>query len=427
MISTSSPAELSNQIAGARARVGRAAAKPGRLQPLVGVLLALFLVTQIGLWLFVIPNALRGGSDFRTLYTAGYMVRSGHALELYDYDAQKRFQDELAGRSQIAWPFLYPAYSAALFVPLSLLSYRSAYLAFLALNLALLAFSIRVLRPRLASLTALWRPLPYALFLCFLPIGAALGQGQVSIVLLALYSASLVALDRGSDFRAGLLVGLALIKFQIALPVAVLFLVWRRWRFLAGFAGAAAMAVAGSLWVVGLGGFVAYCRSLVSVSVELVTAAAQLRYAVFPATMPNLRGLVWAVVPEHVAALVATAVASLLVLVWAAKREASFPLAVVAALLVSYHLNTHDLTLLIVPAGLALDRAARSERWDAAAVLAALFFITPACLLLTAYRLMPLLALPLLAFLFVLGPTPAEGPACAGSKEVGFGRPAHAK
>src|SRR5215471_8618436 len=40
-------------------------------------------------WVFTVPIFLGGRSDFRQLYAAGYMVRSGHAHELYDYEAQR--------------------------------------------------------------------------------------------------------------------------------------------------------------------------------------------------------------------------------------------------------------------------------------------------------------------------------------------------
>jgi hypothetical protein len=43
-------------------------------------------------WIFFFPGAMQGHADFRQLYTAGYMIRTGHASELFDYAAQKHFQ-----------------------------------------------------------------------------------------------------------------------------------------------------------------------------------------------------------------------------------------------------------------------------------------------------------------------------------------------
>src|SRR5437879_4803674 len=177
-------------------------------------------------------------------------------------------------------PFFYPAYAALPFVPLSELSYRVAYFVFLALNLMLACLAAVILRPCLPSIAALWKPLPILLFLCSFPVGLAFRQGQVTIILLLLYCACFAAIQRGQDFRAGILLALALVKFQIALPVAVLFLVWRRWRFMAGFASAAVAVAVLSVCLTGLSGLDVYRQSLTRASYTVVTT--QVRYAVTP-------------------------------------------------------------------------------------------------------------------------------------------------
>jgi hypothetical protein len=47
---------------------------------------------------------LSGHADFRNLYAAGYMVRVGHGHEIYNYAAQKTFQDALVSREEVAIP-----------------------------------------------------------------------------------------------------------------------------------------------------------------------------------------------------------------------------------------------------------------------------------------------------------------------------------
>ena len=78
--------------------------------------LPLFLVLQLQ-WFIFFQGALHGHSDFRQLYAAGYMVRTGHAGELYNYAAQKNFQDTLVSRERLALPFIRPAYQAVFFAP----------------------------------------------------------------------------------------------------------------------------------------------------------------------------------------------------------------------------------------------------------------------------------------------------------------------
>src|SRR5229473_4539863 len=159
---------------------------------LLGLLPILIGIQLLG-WITFFPGALsHGHADFRQLYAAGYMVRTGHAGELYDIRAQQNFQDALVGNDERALPFIRPAYQALLFVPFSLLLYRTAYLVFLGVNLLLLAIALWLLRPSMRNLSRVWRGLPVFVFLVFYPMALALMQGQDSILLLTLLAAALV-------------------------------------------------------------------------------------------------------------------------------------------------------------------------------------------------------------------------------------------
>src|SRR5437660_12627852 len=85
---------------------------------------AIFLGLQIAGWIGFVRIIADGHGDFRQLYIAGYMMRSGHAHELYEYSAQKRFQDELISREQIAHTFNNHAHEALLYAPFSLVRYQ---------------------------------------------------------------------------------------------------------------------------------------------------------------------------------------------------------------------------------------------------------------------------------------------------------------
>jgi hypothetical protein len=365
--------------------------------------------------LLTAPDALRGYADFRQLYTAGYMVRSGHGRQLHDYDAAEKFQNEVVGPAEGALPFNHLAYESLLYAPFSLLRYRAAYVAFFAVNLAILVAAFLSLRPYLEPLHEVWILLPAATFVCFLPVTLALTEGQDSILLLALMIYATRALDRGDDLAAGVFVALTLFKFQYGLPIALLFLIWRRWRFLAGFAMTAAAVIGISLWLTGLDGFVAYLHSLTEMSSRFSPAFGT-RYGIHPDLMPNLRGFAQAVAHgSTLSTKVVTAVSSALVLIWAATRRASLPLALVAAVLVSYHHLIMDTTMMILPAALASSAAAsaRGRRSAVLAVLAALIFVAPVPLLLADVRFY-LLAVPILALLFVWDGT---YPAAVGAAE----------
>jgi hypothetical protein len=116
--------------------------------------------------------------------------------------------------------------------------------------------------------------------------------------LLVLFVGALVSLERGHELAAGALVGLGLFKFQIVVPMALLFLAWRRWRFFAGFAFSAAAGIGSSLLLVGFGQMKVFAQSLLSMSVKLSTTG-QFMYGIRPNYMPNLRGLTFGVAGRH--------------------------------------------------------------------------------------------------------------------------------
>ena len=274
--------------------------------------------------LVTVPEALRGHIDFRQLYTAGYMVRSGHGSELHDFDAAEKFQNAVVGPAEGSLPFNHLAYESLLYAPFSLLPYRAAYVAFFAFNLAILAVAFFTLKPYLEGLREVWSFLPAATFLCFLPVTLALTEGQDSIILLALMICATRAFDRGDDLEAGAFVALTLFKFQYGVPIALLFLVWRRWRFLAGFALTAAAVTGISLWLTGGQGFIAYLHSLTEMSSRFSPAFGA-RYGIHPDLMPNLRGFVQAIAHSSTSTTnIVIAVSSALVLIWAATRRAFF-------------------------------------------------------------------------------------------------------
>lgn len=68
-------------------------------------LLPLLAADQLLLAFIYVPLALRGFDDFRPLFTGRYIIRTGHAAELYDYDTQERFE-ELNGRMTTGVNFL---------------------------------------------------------------------------------------------------------------------------------------------------------------------------------------------------------------------------------------------------------------------------------------------------------------------------------
>ena len=373
---------------------------------------AIMLGLQISAWVGFIAIIRDGHPDFRQLYAAGYMLRSGAGRQIYNYDAEVAIQNRVVSPAGNALPFNHLAYEALIFAPLSILPFHAAYFVFLAANLALLYFVFRVLSPDLANLRAVWPALPAALVITFLPIAACLMQGQDSIFLLALLSGGYVLLKRGQAASAGALVACGIFKFQIVVPLAVLLLFAGRKRFMFGFAPLAGILTLLSVWIAGIDGTRAYLRDLLGMSVGLSTADQRLRFGVVPTSMANLRGLTYGLMHWGnltAGAHIAIAFISLAVLVFSVRamsRELAYAdaylLGIVAASLLSYHFLIHDMSVLLLPITVVLDRSILCKRsvgsvpsmalWSAAVL-----FVAPAWMAVSAPTFF-LVAVPVLLF-----------------------------
>jgi hypothetical protein len=369
-----------------------------KLRPIVMALAFLMLFVSMCGILLVLPQARSGHVDFRSFYTAGYMVRTGHSTEIYDRAAMQKFQNILVSPADGDLPFNHLAYEGLIDLPFSYFSYQNAYYAFFVTNLVFLAGSIWMLWLCLSPLQKIWSHLPLALVICFLPVAMALIEGQDSLLLLVLLVAANFALDRQKELSAGMLVGATLFKFQYALPIALLFLIWRRWRFLAGFAFSCAVVAGLSFWLLGYSGVLSYLHYLPGASSKF-SAANDTLLGIHPEGMPNLRGLSHALSGGSVYITNAvTAVSSCLVLLWAALRRPSFPGALLTALLVSFHQMISDASLLILPLGLVLAKSiatGRTRKEKIALAFASAAIIGPTFLLFAGTRFY-LLALPVL-------------------------------
>jgi len=341
-----------------------------------------------------LPGAARGQADFGAFYIGGYMLRAGLGHQLYDYELEKQFQTALVSKTPA--PYIHLPYEALLFVPLSLFHYRAAFLIFLGLNCMLALFSFQVIRVdsdlQLAGL----------LFASYLPLSATLADGQDSILMLAIAVGAWRLLRCGRDISSGAVLALGLFRFQLLIPIGVLFLIWKRWRFVLSLWVWSAVIFLGSVALVGPDQMRLYCAHLLSMSISPQEAV----YAQPIERMVNIRGLVASALPHsHAGAQAITVIISIVLLIWTAHRARSlnsteqFSLAVCASVLVSYHLFLYDLSILVIPMMTALGLMNRKLSTQIAVAFLVLLVAVPAFLLGNSLYLM---ALPLCAFLFAL-------------------------
>jgi hypothetical protein len=338
-----------------------------------------------------------GSSDFRIFYTAGLMLRRGEGRVLYSKELQTRIQREFVsteGNRIGALPYNHPPFEALAYVPLTYLPYFAAYGVWCVINILLVAGSIYQLRSWLPTMTEHFRWLLILTPLAFFPSISALLQGQDSLLLLALYCLAFAAFRRREDLKAGGYLGLGLFKFHLVLPFAFVLLLHRRSRALAGMSVIAGVQVATSWLLVGGKELLRYPEFALQINRQ------QDPSVIAPSNMANLRGLFmgWdSMNPPPVWLELALLGASIGLVLWASRQwrpaellgawnwDRGFSLCMVVSYLVGFHSYNHDMSFLLLPLLLALDRAL--DGWHETSmglkVVLGLMFLNPLYLLLT--------------------------------------------
>jgi hypothetical protein len=322
-------------------------------------LLALFagavLLTSVVLLVDRAP--LNERTDFSVTYIGSRMVYLGLGSKLYDLPEQEKLKKQLLPDAE-PLIFEHPPFEALLLSPLGALPYKTAYLIWGLVNIAIWLFQPFLLRP---YVRAPQDDLGYLLlWLLFLPLGAALFEGQSSLVVLLLYSITYINLRRGHDLRAGAVFGLALFKFQFAIPFAAILLLQRKWQFIKGFVGTASVLGVLSLVAVGWRGILTYVNLLAGIAAHPENAT--YGSAIGMATVAGFVNPVLGKTLGHAAASLIVAGVSIFLLLWTAWRwkkagpgadqrtfDLMFAAAVVVSLATSLHMFTYDLSPLLLP------------------------------------------------------------------------------
>src|SRR5579864_311219 len=304
-------------------------------------------------------------ADFRQFYAGAYLVRTGEAHSLYDFALQKKTEDAVVSpeSEQFELPFVSPAYYAVWLVPFSELPYKTAYFVSVVLDLALLVCCALLLKPWTINLRAVYPWLPFAMLAGFPPVGTTFIMGQNSVLMMSLMAAAFVLSAHGRNVSAGSLMALSLFKFQITIPIAIIFLLCRRWRFSLGFGVTAGALAIFSVWLTGIHQAKQYVLSILSLSTVLSrTGIAQ--PIVLWNVMANITTLLIKVFHAPTATfwvLMASLGASVALLVFSVRRgyhksdSDLLLIAIPCAVLVSYHTYPHDLSVLLLPVIVLVD------------------------------------------------------------------------
>ncbi len=299
----------------------------------------------------------QGYGDFANFYTAGTLVRRGLGAEIYNPTAQWKVQQEFASEVKIRrGPLRYirPPFEALFFSVFAAWPYAKALLLWTGLKLVLLsAIPFLVVGGRFWK-ESFPRWTTGLLAVGTFPVFGDLIQGQDAVLLAFLFAICFWQLETDRDMGAGFTLGLALFKFQFAIPLVVTLCIAGRKRVLPGFATSASVVLAISAALVGWRGMLQYPGYLLALNRSTGIGIA-------PELQMTLRGLLtlfvgrapypgrihWALAPAALGAIVYTG------RLW---RKAGhrflaegFGLAAIVAIITSYYAYDYDLLLLIVP------------------------------------------------------------------------------
>ena len=314
---------------------------------------------------------LNGEADFTAFYSAARVVAEGRGSQLYEFRTQSEFQRDFPAR-RTPLLFYHPPFELLLFLPLAGLSFAHAYAAWMGLNLALL-ICMSYLRHPYDKMFPLFRGLlALLLALAFFPVSWSMVQGQDSILLLLVFALAWMALRRSQSSRAGCILALGLFKFQFVLPFMAVLAVRKNWKALQGFLLTGLGLALVSLVPVGWQGLQSYFGFLLEINQRLAYGTIR------PVSMPNLRGLVTSLsgttlpAPWPVAIIALMSLLLLILAVWHWPQQSEtiderldlpFALNLLVALLVSYHLNVHDLTVLFLFIALICRHVMATQAW----------------------------------------------------------------
>ena len=289
-----------------------------------------------------------GYGDFIIFYTGAQIISHGKSKDLFKVETQNAYQARFEV-PQLDWPlpFNHAPYELLIFLPLAHLSYPVAHAIWSGVNLVLLAMMLywllQYVQPSHSVFIA-------AAVLAWFPTMETFRLGQDSILSTALLLGVFSSLKRKRDRLAGLFLACGLYKPQLVLPLAGCLLMARRWSGLLVFSTTGIALFVISIWMVGWEGmfdFLSILRSMRKYS-----------YVIYPANMPNIRGLLYDLLYDGemeslsfiLTVIISGAAYLLCMYVWRDGFDAAdlifdlkFSLTLLATVLISYHLYSHDL------------------------------------------------------------------------------------
>jgi hypothetical protein len=327
-------------------------------------ILAVLLALRVSVWLIKPQGTDPIAADFVCYWAAAGFAALGHAASAYDPAAMSAAEHAaLTMQPDGFFGFYYPPSFLLLLLPLALLPYVAAVLAFLAVGFVPYFLSLRVLLPQR------WAVIP---ILSFPGVVVTAGTGQNGFLSAACFGGYMVLLDRW-PLLAGACLGLLTCKPHLAICAPIALLAARRWRAIAGAVLSASVLAVVSLLALGWPAWQGFLHSL-PLAGEML-ARKLLDAAKLQSTFGAFRilGLASAMGWAFQAIV---SLAALVALAWAVRRRpgghAEGAALAAAALVCSPYLVDYDLAILGLPLAWVLAQALRKgfEPWEKLLLLA---------------------------------------------------------
>jgi hypothetical protein len=295
-------------------------------------------------------------ADFLAFYAEGKLMWEDRRW-LYDLDHQLIYQNSVAHTEKVL-PFAYPPITAAFYAALAILPFPSAFLVMSLLNILLFAASVRLLIKSL-HLSADQRDWLLLFTFCNFAVQATVFNAHTSALVLYFLTRHVVAQNEHKYTHAGVWAALLSIKPQYLLIPHLTLFVQKKWRAVAvGTSVTFALTAGVFLWL-GTEITADYIRLLRHMVTHDADWWSEWR------AMHNLRALTtfWLVPNWHIYTWwggVATILALIAWVNWHRHQQpnsfaARWIINSLALLVVSPHLFTHDLSVLIIPCALLLS------------------------------------------------------------------------
>lgn len=273
------------------------------------------------------------GVDFVSFWAAARLTLEGHAALAYDFAAH-RAVELTAGPVDGKLPFPYPPPFLFFLLPFGLVPFWVAFPIWVGLTGTLYVLAARQVAP-----------LPYSLVNpAALPCALI---GQTGLLMTAIFIRGATLLE-ARPFAAGLLLGLFVVKPQLALLLPLALLAGREWRAIAGAATSSLGLLAAALLAFGWESYQGFFQILPQYAGYIRGSQWPWNELASPFAMFRFFGA-----PQGIALLlhgaIALAAAAVTWVAWARRSPERVAVLATASLLIPPYLFTYDALLLIVP------------------------------------------------------------------------------